>query len=254
MVSVPNLSCFGPRRRDRGVTSMASSRRAPSSDAVDAMPHRTRFGAARAQASRSDNRHANPAEDWLATKLWNEICLLDDLAAFKGLREHVDHTPHQWRRLYDSTDPQRRAAAGPVGQAYRIEEAVFIEMHPAGQGRAGGPKFVIAEMGEKFVRPPPFDLQACYDESSCVQPLVFVLAPGSDPTGGVCWRRPRAIGREVGPISLGQGQGPVAEALIEEVRKEGSWVVLQNCHLAESFMARFEEICDKLSEPCDLRV
>ena len=32
-----------------------------------------------------DNKHANPAEDWLATKLWNEICLLDDLAAFKGL-------------------------------------------------------------------------------------------------------------------------------------------------------------------------
>ena len=114
----------------------------------------------------------------------------------------------------------------------------------------GVQKFVIfAEMGEKFVRPPPFDLQACYDESSCVQPLVFVLAPGSDPMGSVL-EAAEAIGREVGPISLGQGQGPVAEALIEKSRKEGSWVVLQNCHLAESFMARFEEICDKLSEPC----
>merc|ERR1711977_111793 len=92
----------------------------------------------------------------------------------------------------------------------------------------GVQKFVIAAMGEKFVRPPPFDLQACYDESSCVQPLVFVLAPGSDPMGSVL---------------------EAAEALIEKSRKEGSWVVLQNCHLAESFMTRFEEICDKLAEP-----
>jgi hypothetical protein len=92
-------------------------------------------------------------------------------------------------------------------------------------------KFVIGEMGEKFVRPPPFDLQACYDESSCIQPLVFVLAPGSDPMASVL-EAAEALGREVAPISLGQGQGPVAEALIARSRKvhgDGSWVVLQNC-------------------------
>jgi len=81
------------------------------------------------------------------------------------------------------------------------------------------------------VRPPPFDLQACYDESSCIQPLVFVLAPGSDPMASVL-EAAEAIGREVEPISLGQGQGPVAEALIAracKVHGDGSWVVLQNC-------------------------
>ena len=59
-----------------------------------------------------------------------------------------------------------------------------------------------------------------------------------------------AIGREVGPISLGQGQGPVAEALIEKVEKRR--VVGGVTKLSpglESFMARFEEICDKLAEP-----
>ena len=197
-----------------------------------------------------DNKHANPAEDWLASKLWNEICLLDDLAAFKGLREHVDRTPHQWRSLYDSTDPQEEPLPGRWDKLTGLKRLCLLRCIRPDKVVLGVQKFVISEMGEKFVRPPPFDLQACYDESSCVQPLVFVLAPGSDPMGSVL-EAAEAIGREVGPISLGQGQGPVAEALIEKSRKEGSWVVLQNCHLAESFMTRFEEICDKLAEPRD---
>ncbi|KAH8085008.1 dynein light chain binding protein [Aureococcus anophagefferens] len=101
-------------------------------------------------------------------------------------------------------------------------------------------------MGEKFVRPPPFDLQACYDESVCTSPLVFVLSPGSDPMGAVL-QAAETLERAVAPISLGQGQGPVAEKLIEKAKTEGSWVVLQNCHLAQSFMGRFEELCEALS-------
>jgi dynein heavy chain len=195
-----------------------------------------------------DNPHDNPAQDWLAPKLWNEICLLDDIPAFKGLRAHVDNVPHQWRKLYDSIEPQDESLPGKWDKLTGLKRLCVLRCMRPDKVVLGVQKFVIGEMGEEFVRPPPFDLQACYDESSCVQPLVFVLAPGSDPMGSVL-EAAEAIGREVGPISLGQGQGPVAETLIAKSRKEGSWVVLQNCHLAESFMTRFEAICESLSEP-----
>ena len=68
-------------------------------------------------------------------------------------------------------------------------------------------------MGNSFIEPPPFDLRACYEDSTCSTPLIFVLTPGADPMTELL-RVADELGfggKKLASISLGQGQGPLAE-------------------------------------------
>jgi len=44
----------------------------------------------------------------------------------------------------------------------------------------------------------------------------------------------KGMTKKIESISLGQGQGPRADRLINMYSEFGGWAVLQNCHLAES--------------------
>jgi dynein heavy chain, axonemal len=106
---------------------------------------------------------------------------------------------------------------------------------------------VRIELGEDYLQPPLFDVEQSYEDSSPAAPLIFIL-PGADPIQALTsFARRKKRTEALKTISLGQGQGVKAEKLIEEAKKSGGWVLLENCHLYPSWMPRLEEICELLA-------
>merc|ERR1719502_930823 len=111
-------------------------------------------------------------------------------------------------------------------------------------------QFVICELGEAYVQPPVLDYARIYRQSSCNSPMVFVLSPGADPQNDI-----QLLADEMNMtskfkfVALGQGQGPVAELLLEQGYQKGHWVLLQNCHLLVSWLKRLEKTLEQMKQP-----
>lgn len=74
-----------------------------------------------------------------------------------------------------------------------------------------------------------------------------MLSTGVDPTANIlnyCLSKELVLET----ISLGQGQGKKAQVLIERAKSDGSWVLLNNCHLSKSWLGSLEKIIDKFSD------
>ncbi|KAJ6638438.1 Dynein axonemal heavy chain 6, partial [Pseudolycoriella hygida] len=108
--------------------------------------------------------------------------------------------------------------------------------------------YVKEILGENFIEAIPCTLTDLYKDTSSKFPLIFILSAGSDPMASLQkFAKQMNYLEKFHTLSLGQGQGPAAEKLIETGCKFGTWVFLQNCHLATSFMPQMDIILRRIA-------
>lgn len=126
----------------------------------------------------------------------------------------------------------------PLTDLNEFEKLVLLRALRPDKVVPGMQNYVISVMGKKYIEPQEFKLEPIYADSEAAVPLIFILSPGADPMADLLMFAEEKAKR-VEAVSLGQGQGPVAESWIREGLRDGFWVVLQNCHLAKTFLPRF---------------
>ncbi|RHY84261.1 hypothetical protein DYB26_001855, partial [Aphanomyces astaci] len=97
------------------------------------------------------------------------------------------------------------------------------------------------------LRSPPFAMSDVYADMSKTVPCVFILSSGADPTS-ILHRFAQSMNKD-DHLHV----GVVASALIDRCSQSGDWVLLQNCHLAKSWMPALEKILQGLRlDPSDV--
>lgn len=129
-----------------------------------------------------DNPHKNPTS-WLENVYWDEMCRLNQLPAFNGLTKSFSAEQAAWKRIFDSANPHREPLPSPWDKKLKSFQKLLVvrvirsdKLVPAVQD------FVLGNMGQQYIEPPPFDLSKSFVDSQCFIPLIFVLTPGADPT------------------------------------------------------------------------
>ncbi|NXH72361.1 DYH3 protein, partial [Hydrobates tethys] len=198
-----------------------------------------------------DNPHPNPAPDWLSDKSWAELVRASGLTNLHGLMEHVRENFSKWKLIYDSIRPHEEAFPDAWSTLMGLDRMVILRCLRPDKIIPAVQEFIVENMGRTFIEPPTFDLGRSYSDSNCCAPLIFVLSPGADPMAGLL-KFADDVGMgdaSIQTISLGQGQGPIAAKMIYQAITDGTWVVLQNCHLATSWMPALEKICEEVIVP-----
>ncbi|GBG26414.1 Dynein heavy chain 7, axonemal [Hondaea fermentalgiana] len=192
----------------------------------------------------------NPCAQWLPDTAWSAFDLLceamEDAGGDDALRSSLSGQDQAvWEAFYQSPQPEvKPALPTPWEEDGLLKLCVLRSLRPDRVVPAVR-DYVAKTMGPRFVEPPRFDLEACWQDSRPHTPLVFVLSPGSDPMAALS-KLADQRGVPLASLSLGQGQGVIAERMIDRGVVKGSWVVLQNCHLYPSWMPTLEQIVERL--------
>lgn len=194
-----------------------------------------------------------PAEgpNWLPIQSWQEIRRLASIESFKRLVEAITTDESIWKDYFESTKRQQIVVEDvpePFGsQLNYIQKLILFKCFQPPKLVHCVEAFVVDALGAEFLEPPLFNLPSAFGESTCCDPLLFLLPTDFDPMPHIFRLADnQLIGRNrLIWLSLGQQKSAQIMKFIEEGVKNGNWIILQN--LTEEWMPALERICENLA-------
>eukprot|EP00928_Gymnodinium_smaydae_P017340 TRINITY_DN16627_c1_g2_i1.p1 TRINITY_DN16627_c1_g2~~TRINITY_DN16627_c1_g2_i1.p1 ORF type:complete len:2315 (-),score=450.26 TRINITY_DN16627_c1_g2_i1:520-6690(-) len=192
-----------------------------------------------------------PEAPWLTDVSWARICELDNLGRgpWQNFATKFKSDVDKWQAVFDSERP----AEAPWPAGYKeamtpLQRALVLLALRTDCTITGLQEVIAAKLGREFLEPPAFNLERSFADSAPTKPLIFVLSSGADPMAEILRLASKmSMTERQQLVSLGQGQGRKAERAIQEGQDNGDWVILQNCHLAPSWMGTLEVMVEELN-------
>jgi len=195
-------------------------------------------------------------EAWLPRHIWPKIKGLESLDHFKGLGDDIQSDSDEWNEWFNSDSPELKSLPGEYDKTItNIQKLILLKVMRPDRLLKSLRDFVSNTMGPEYITERSFNMRSTFDETNNQTPIFFTLFAGVDPTPWV-----EGLGKELNKtienkkfvnISMGQGQEMPAEEILRRSAKEGSWVMLQNCHLMSSWVPKLESLLEHISQDAD---
>jgi len=200
------------------------------------------------------------ARSWLTELNWAQLKSLEAITVFKSsggaLTQNMEQDSLGWKLWFAEEKAELADLPRSCRDLSAFHRMFLLRVLRPDRIGAALTAYVIDTLGNDFVDQPPFDMFKTYEESVAATPFFFVLFPGTDPTPTV-----EAIAKSLGiteangrlvNISMGQGQEQVALNALNKGAKDGSWIMLQNIHLMQTWLKQLErclEIVEEFAHP-----
>lgn len=103
--------------------------------------------------------------------------------------------------------------------------------------------FIKEAFGGETVQARQFVLKNLYEkETTCHDPILFIISPGSDPSAELQQFAENVVGRQgYHELAMGGGQNDIAIETMKQAAQKGEWVCLKNLHLVTPWLSVLEK-------------
>ena len=142
--------------------------------------------------------------DWISEKMWGELNRLSSCNSMKTFLPHFKNNLEVYKQLFAHSQPDQWEFPSDAVMLNGFRKLLVMRAIRPDKLVPAVSKFIVDYIGEKYVKPPTFELANIYLESRATTPLIFVLSPGSDPLKALL-KFADSKNKRPDPISLGQG-------------------------------------------------
>lgn len=198
---------------------------------------------------------SKPLFNWLNYDAWHHCLFLSKNFPdkFQSLLINIQENHLEWKQWIEHNQPENILLPKPFNELLNdFEKLMLLRCFCQNRIIFAINNYVTKIMGEKYIIPPTIYFDAIYEQSKSQIPVIFLLSPGSDPTSDIQKlsdrkNQHRKNGSEnedqksLRILAMGQGQEKFALQALHTAQQQGTWLLLQNCHLLLSFLNELEK-------------
>lgn len=192
---------------------------------------------------KSSTIKTKPMLDWLTDDAWHHCLFLSKNfpEKFGNLLNHI----LEWKQWITHDQPEKISLPNPFND---FERLMLLRCFCQSRIVFAINNYITKMMGEKYIIPPTLHFDSVFEQSTAQIPVIFILSPGSDPTNDIQKLAERktyaAINDEqksLQILAMGQNQEKLALQALHTAQQQGTWLLLQNCHLLLPFLNQLEK-------------